>query len=325
MGKKSKKDVITFETDIENNLQRLYKILNGKTYQPGPYTQFYVRDPKLRLIHKATVIDRVVHHIVSRELDPIFESTFITHSYSCRKNKGTHRGMIALQKMALRVSKNDTKTCWALKCDIKKFFASVNHNLLFEILKRRIKDEDFLNLLWKIIDGFSSDRTTNPLNKKGIPIGNLTSQFFSNIYMNELDQFVKHKLMVKYYLRYADDFVLLSQSKEYLENLISPIDQFLREKLDLELHPDKIIFGKFRSGIDFLGYIVFPYHIMPRTKTKKRLLRKIKAKINEFKSGQISEEKMNQTIQSYLGYLGHANTYQFRKELENQIWFWLTE
>jgi len=306
VGKKSRKDVVIFEADLE----KLYKILNNKNYQPGSYTQFYVRDPKLRLIHKATVADRVVHHIVSRELEPIFEPTFIAHSYSCRKNKGTHRGVIALQRMARKASRNNTRTCWVLKCDIKKFFASVNHKILFEILKRKIKDEDFLNLLWKIIDGFYSDRTTDPLNKKGIPIGNLTSQFFSNIYMNELDQFIKHNLRLKYYLRYADDFVILSQSKDYLESLLFPIDHFLTEKLDLEFHPGKIIFRKFRSGIDFLGYVIFPYHIMPRTKTKKRLLRKIKLKIDEFKSGQISHEKMNETIQSYLGYLGHANTYQ---------------
>lgn len=311
--------------DFPENFANLCKILQEKTYRPGSYTSFYVRDPKLRLIHKATVVDRVVHHIVSRELEPIFEPTFIAQSYSCRKNKGTHRGMLALQKMALKLSRNNARTCWALKLDIKKFFASVNHKILFEILKRKIKDADFLDLLWKIIDGFYSDRTIDLSNKKGIPIGNLTSQFFSNIYMNEFDQFVKHKLKVKHYLRYADDFVILSQSKDYLERLIPLIDQFLREKLDLELHPDKIVFRKFRSGIDFLGYIVFPYHIMPRTKTKKRLLRKIKAKVNEFKSGQISEEKMNETIQSYLGYLGHANTYQFVKELQNQIWFWLTE
>lgn len=311
--------------DFPENCANLCKILQEKTYRPGLYTSFYVRDPKLRLIHKATAVDRVVHHIVSRELEPIFEPTFIAQSYSCRKNKGTHRGMLALQKMALKVSRNNARTCWSLKLDIKKFFASVSHKILFETLKRKIKDEDFLDLLWKIIDGFCSDRTIDLSNKKGIPIGNLTSQFFSNIYMNEFDQFVKHQLKVKHYLRYADDFVILSQSKSYLHCLIPLIDQFLREKLDLELHPDKIIFRKFRSGIDFLGYIIFPHHIMPRTKTKKRLLRKIKAKINEFKFGQISEKKMNETIQSYLGYLGHANTYQFRKELENQIWFWLTE
>jgi len=306
-------------------LRDLHKAIVEKTYQPAGYTQFYVRDPKLRLIHKATVVDRVVHHIVSKELEPIFESTFIAHSYSCRKNKGTHKGVLALQKMALKASKNDRITCWAVKCDIKKFFASINHKILLEIISKKIKDENFLDLIIRIIDGFYSDRTIDPKNKKGIPIGNLTSQFFSNIYLNAFDQFVKHKLKVKYYLRYADDFVLLSEDREYLENLLIPIEKFLEDKLDLEIHPQKIIFRKFRSGIDFLGYVIFPDHILPRTKTKRRLLRKIRFKINEFKAGKISEEKMNETIQSYLGYLEHSNAYRFEKGLKNLIWFWLRE
>lgn len=324
-GKKTKTDVVKFGEDIDNNLKNLQKELESETYQPAGYTQFYVRDPKLRLIHKATVVDRVVHHIVSKELEPIFEPTFIAHSYSCRKNKGTHKGVFALQGMALRESKNNRITCWAVKCDIKKFFASINHKILLEIISKKIKDEDFLDLIIRIIDSFYSDRTIDTADKKGIPIGNLTSQFFSNIYLNELDQFIKHKLKVKYYLRYADDFVLLSEDRKYLEDLLIPIREFLKDELDLEIHPQKIIFRKFRSGIDFLGYVIFPDHILPRTKTKRRLLRKIRFKINEFKVGKISEEKMNETIQSYLGYLEHSNAYKFEEELRNLIWFWLKE
>lgn len=317
--------MLLFERNLGQNLSDLYDTLKQKTYYPGEYVGFYIKDPKIRLIHKATVRDRVVHHIVSQMLEPIFEPTFIAHSYSCRKDKGTHRGVLALQKMVRKVSKNNSSICWSLKCDIRKFFASVNQKILFEILSRKIKDEDFLNLLWKIIDSFHSDRTLDLNNKKGIPIGNLTSQFFSNIYMNELDQFIKHELKVKYYLRYADDFIILSEDRQYLENLILSIENFLIKQLDLELHPNKIVFSKLRGGIDFLGYIIFPYHILPRTKTKRRLLRKIKAKVREFKLGRISEEKLNQTIQSYLGYLGHSRSYKFKEKLKNLIWFWLTE
>lgn len=216
-------------------------------------------------------------------------------------------------------------TCWALKCDVKKFFASVNHSILFEILQQKIGDQDFLNLLGKIIGSHYSDRTVDFLDKKGMPLGNLTSQFFANIYLNELDQFVKHELKVKHYVRYADDFVFLSHDRKYLEDLVIPVEQFLKQKLALKLHPQKVIFRKLRSGIDFLGYIIFPHHILPRTKTKKRLFRKIRTKIKEFKAGKISEDKLNATIQSYLGYLSHANAYKFKQELENQIWFWLTE
>lgn len=314
-GKKAKKDVVIFGEDKENNLEKLREKLIDKTYKPGGYSKFFVHDPKIRIIHKANVADRIVHHIVSNVLEEIFEPAFIHHSYACRKEKGTHKGVLALQKMARKVSLNNTQVCWVLKCDIRKFFAHVNHKTLLKILVERIKDQDFLDLLEKIIDSF-------PL---GIPIGNLTSQFFSNIYLNELDQYIKHELKVKYYLRYADDFAFISHDRTYLLNLIDPIRKFLKQELDLELHPAKTIFSKFGSGIDFLGYIIFPKHILPRTKTKRRLLRKIREKIRQFKAGKITEKSLNQTIQSYYGFLSHANAYKFKQELQNLILFWLTE
>src|SRR3989344_6933415 len=136
-GKKDKKDVIQFEENLSHNLLELHRNLLGKTYKPGSYTGFYVRDPKIRLIHKATVVDRVVHHIVSDQLERVFDPTYIAHSYSCRKDKGTHRGVLAFQKMAIKASKNNTETCWALKCDVRKFFPSVNHKILMKILTRK--------------------------------------------------------------------------------------------------------------------------------------------------------------------------------------------
>jgi len=325
VGKKKKKDVLAFERNREDNLFTLYQELKNKTYLPGTYSKFYVKDPKLRLIHKATVVDRIVHHIVSNELEKIFEPTFYAHSYSCRKGRGTHRGVLAFQKIALRASKNNTRVCWVVKCDVKKFFASVNHKILLNILRTKIKDEEFMDLMQKIVTGFYSDRTTDLNNKRGIPIGNLTSQFFSNIYLNELDQYVKHIHKVEYYLRYADDFVMLSTSREYLEKMVAEVQTFLKETLDIELHPDKIIYRKFASGVDFLGYIIFPRYILPRTKTKRRLLKKIRQKVREYKEKKITYERLNQTIQSYLGFLGHANTYKFRQDLQNLIWFWITE
>lgn len=324
-GKKTKKDVVDFGENKENNLNKLRKELVGKTYQPGGYSQFFVHDPKPRTIHKANVTDRIVHHIVSDVLEKIFEPTFIHHSYACRKEKGTHKGVFALQTMARKESLNNTRTCWVLKCDIKKFFAGVNHKTLLKLLAKRIGDQDFLNLLEKIIYSFCSNKTINLVNEEGIPIGNLTSQFFSNVYLNELDQYVKHQLKIKYYLRYADDFAFISHDRTFLLNLINPIRKFLKQELDLELHPGKIIMNKFSSGVDFLGYIVFPKYILPRTKTKRRLLKKIKEKIKQFKSGKITKESLNQTIQSYYGFLIHANTYNFKQELQNLILFWLTE
>ena len=216
-------------------------------------------------------------------------------------------------------------TCWVLKCDIKKFFDSINHRILLAILAKKIADEDFFLLLQKIIISFYSDRTVDLEDKRGIPIGNLTSQFFSNIYLNELDQFIKHTVKVNYYVRYADDFVFLSPDKSYLEALLPQIEKFLRERLDLELHPQKISYRKFRSGVDFLGYIIFPHYILPRTKTRRRLFRKIYARVMDYKAGKIDEEKLNQTVQSYLGYLSHANSYSLQNTLKNILWYWLTE
>lgn len=311
-GKKNKNDVLEFEYDLEENLFKLQKDLLNKVYQPGGYTKFYVKDPKMRLIHKATIADRLVHHLVSKYLESIFEPEFITHSYASRKNKGTHKAVLTLQGMANNLSKRDQKICWILKLDIEKFFASVNHKILIKILTGKISDSNFLDLLQRIIKSFP---------EKGIPIGNLTSQYFANIYLNKLDQFMTKSLNLGYYIRYADDFVILSDNKEGLLNLIPLINKFLEYSLNLTLHPQKIILRKFRSGIDFLGYVIFPNHILPRTKTKRRLVKKIKEKINKYKKEELAGEKLKATINSYLGYLGHANTYAFRKKLVRMIKF----
>jgi len=323
--KKSKRDVIFFERYLENNLFKIYEILKNHSYSSSKYSHFFIRDPKLRLIHKAPVFDRVIHHIVSRELERIFEPTFYAHSYSCRKNRGTHKALTAFKKLAMQASRNGANTCWVLKCDVKKYFASIDHKILMALLAKRIRDKQFLELLETIIDGFQSDRTVDFSNKKGVPIGNLTSQHFANIYLDKFDLYIKHDLKVKYYVRYADDFVILSRSCEFLKSLVEPIQIFLAQELGLELHEDKIIIGRFRDGIDFLGYVIFPNFILPRTKTKRRMFRKIKGKAREYKSGKITFAKLDETIQSYFGYLSHANSYKLKRGLKNMIWYWLTE
>lgn len=169
--------------------------------------------------------------------------------------------------MTRKISKNYTSPCWVVKCDVKKFFASIDHEILITLLKTRVCDVSILRLLEEVIYSFTSDGKKD----KGIPLGNLTSQVFANIYLNELDQFVKHTLKIKYYLRYADDFLIISNRKEELKTYIKPISTFLEEKLKLELHPKKIIFRNLYWGIDFLGYIILPHYILPRIKTKRRI------------------------------------------------------
>lgn len=302
-GKHSKKDVQKFELRLEDNLFNLHQNLKTKTYRHSSYTAFNIYDPKFRHIHKALVRDRVVHHAIVSKIEPIFDKSFIFDSYSCRKGKGMHRAVKRLSNFARKVSRNYTGKCFVLKMDIKKFFASIDHEILIDFLKKKLADEDLIWLLQNIIHSFSEG--------KGIPIGNLTSQIFANIYLNKLDKFVKNELRIKYYIRYADDFVILSNEKEYLKNLIPIIDQFLRDNLKLSIHQEKIVIRKLIQGIDFLGYIVLPQYLLPRTKTRRRIFRKLGQKIGS--------EAFHQTLQSYLGYLKHANSYKIVQQVQDRF------
>jgi len=278
----------------------LHTDLKNKTYIHSKYDAFKINDPKPRDIHKASVRDRLLHHAIFRVLYPYFDKQFITHSYSSRKNKGTHRALISFKKMSNKVSKNNTKTLWILKCDVKKFFTSIDHAILKAILAKHIQDSDTLNLLNHIIDSFHTQPNT------GLPLGNLTSQLLVNVYMNEFDQWVKHKLRAKNYIRYADDFVILGSDKDLLKRYLSDIKEFLKTTLVLDLHPKKVSITTLASGVDFLGWVHFPHHRVLRTVTKKRMFRNLE--VNEY-----TEESM----QSYLGMLLYGNAYNLSQEVQN--------
>ncbi len=322
--KQKRRDVQQFEWRLEENIFQLHRNLKYCRYKHGAYSSFYIQDSKQRHIHKATVQDRILHHAVFAILNPIFEPTFISNSFSCRIGKGTHKGINILEKLTRKISNNTFKLCFVLKCDIRKFFETIDHRILLNIIRRRIKDNNALWLLEEIVESFSSQYSTI-FNQKGLPLGNLTSQLFANIYLNEFDQFVKHKLKIKHYIRYTDDFVIVADDKPYLENLINIIRSFLLDKLVLELHPKKITIRKFHQGIDFLGYIVLPHYRRLRTKTRQRIFRKLKERVKEYKKDTISKQTLEQSLQSYLGVLSHANTYELSNELKNQFWFWLNE
>src|SRR3990167_7132742 len=263
-GKRKKLDVLEFQTDLMHQISCLHEELKSKTYKHGGYKHFKIADPKPRNIHKAIVRDRLLHHAIYRKLYPFFDRTFIYDSYSCRVGKGTHRAMNQFRRFAYQVSKNHTRTCWVLKCDIRKFFASIGHQVLFLILEQHIPDQDIMRLLREVVNSFPRGRTSC----NGLPLGNLTSQLLVNIYMNEFDQYVKHQLRAKYYVRYADDFVVLSNDKQELEERLRYIVVFLRDRLKLQLHPDKVSIKTFASGVDFLGWVHFPDHRVLRTATK---------------------------------------------------------
>jgi retron-type reverse transcriptase len=231
--KRAKKDVQEFQVHLMDNILLLHKDLMNKRYVHGGYYAFNISDPKPRNIHKASVRDRLLHHAIYRILYPFFDKKFIADSYSCRKWKGTHRALKRFQSFVYKVSKNNTKNIWVLKCDIRKFFASIDQDILFEILRKHIKDEDIIWLIHRVVKSF------NTPTGKGLPLGNLTSQLLVNVYMNEFDQYMKNDLRTKYYIRYADDFVIMHEKKEYLVEVLEKIKDFLEEKLTLALHPDK--------------------------------------------------------------------------------------
>jgi len=316
-GKGKKEGVQRFQLRFMENILALHADLRNRTYRHGPYRYFRIADPKPRDIHKASVRDRLLHHALYRKLSPFFDRTFIADSFSCRLGKGTHRAMNRFRAFAYKASRNHTRTCFVLKCDIRKFFANIDHEILFSVLSAHISDADILGLLKNIVRSFSTPPLNLPLGegerRKGLPLGNLTSQLLVNIYMNEFDRFVKHILKVKYYIRYADDFVILSPDRTVLEKLLLFIREFLSERLKLSLHSDlpaprtrqagKVFIKTLASGADFLGWVHFPGHRVLRTATKRRMFRRI----SEYNLG------------SYLGLCKHGNTFGVQQALDSFV------
>lgn len=303
-GKKNKKDTQEFGRYLMHNIISLHNDLKNKTYKHGEYKSFKISDPKPRDIHKSSVRDRLLHHAIYRVFYPHFDNRFICDSYSCRFGKGTHKAIQRFKYFAGKVSKNNTKTCWILKCDIRKFFANIDHRILLEILEKNVKDKDVIWLLGEVIGSFNTKGRENV----GLPLGNLTSQLLVNIYMDEFDQFVKNALHEKYYIRYADDFVFMSEDKARIKKIIPKISEFLEDKLKLSLHPDKLFVKTLASGVDFLGWVHFEKHRIIRTSTKKRMFRNI-----------VMKNGKKETVQSYLGSLKHGNTEKLKGEIYEMI------
>jgi len=297
-GKKSRSDVKAYQTNLKPNLLDLHHALLSGTYVHGAYEPFTICDPKTRKIHKATVRDRLVHQTIVSAIEPQFEKRFIFNSYSCRVGKGTHAGVERLRLFLRQESCNSTRKVYALKCDVRQFFASIDHEVLMRLIEKRVGGEQALELMRTVILSHGAETG------KGIPLGNVTSQLFANIYLHELDWFMKQTLGIKHYLRYCDDFVIVSTDKAYLESLVEPIRKFFDVHLKLELHPHKVSIRSWHQGIDFLGYILRPYATTIRTKTKRRMLKRI----NENNSS------------SYLGICTHANEFNLSEVLKLIAW-----
>jgi retron-type reverse transcriptase len=303
-GKRNKKDVQVFQYCLLDNIKELHIDLKNEIYAHGSYHEFNISDPKPRIIHKASVRDRLLHHAIYRVLYPFFSTLFIEDSYSCQIGKGTHKALEKFKLYADMVSIGNTQTAWILKCDIKKFFASIDQEILLQILKEHIVDIQILSLLKIIIQSFSSS-----VPGKGLPLGNLTSQLLVNIYMNKFDHCVKDTLKVERYIRYADDFVFMSRDKKYLENTLTEAEKFLGQKLKLKLHPNKVSIKTLYSGVDFLGWVHFPKHKVLRTVTKKRMFKNLK------------NNPKNNTYQSYMSLIKHGNTYKLQNKMDKNLLF----
>jgi RNA-directed DNA polymerase len=306
-GKTKKSDVKEFEKNLASNLKLLHNELKYKIYRPEPLKTFVICDPKTRKISKSAFRDRIVHHALVRIIEPIFDKAFICDSCANRIGKGTLCALNRFEKFKRQVTDNLSKETFCFKADIKHYFKEVDKNILLEIIQRKIKDEKIIWLIKAILDNFDKE--------KGMPLGNLTSQFFANIYLNELDYFVKKELKAKYYIRYVDDFVILHKSELQLAKWRKEIEIFLRERLKLELHPEKSKMLNLSCGIDFVGFRNFYYHRLLR----KRNVIKIKQKIQEFKENKISAEKFAEILSGWNAYSKWSNNYNLSRRLTKEI------
>ncbi len=318
-GKTKKIYVKEFEENLAYNLKVLHDELKNQTYQPKPLETFILRDPKTRKISKSDFRDRIIHHALIKVLEPIFNKTFIYDSHANRKKHGTLLAIQRFEKFMRKVSKNGKINGWfnnnqvkgyCLKADIKHYFQEVDHKILLKILKKKIVDEKVIWLIKRILVSEKRDMRIY-INKKGIPLGNLTSQFFANVYLNELDYFIKHKLKAKYYLRYVDDFVILHSSKSQVRIWKQKINLFLKENLKLKLHPDKSRIISLSRGIDFVGFRNFYYFKLLRKRNIKNMLNKIK----KLKKGNISYNKFIESFQGWKAYANWANTHSLINKL----------
>jgi len=323
-AKRFRDNVACFNMNLERNLLQLQDDLRDQNYQPGEYDSFYIYQPKKRLISAAPYRDRVVHHALCNLIEPFFERSFIFDSYANQKGKGTHRAVTRFQKYLCQYK-------YVLKCDIKKYFPSIDHKILKENIRKKIADQKTLWLIDTIIDNsnpqekinvyFPGDDLFTPWERRrGLPIGNLTSQFFANVYLNDFDHFVKEKLRCKAYQRYVDDFVMLDNDKMRLKEMGKAANEFLMG-LRLSIHPKKYQIFLNNQGIDFLGYLVFPTHIRLRKSNALRFRRRFKKMAEKYRAGKIKLENVNPSVQSWLGHACFANTYNLRRSIFSQIKF----
>ncbi len=315
-GKGYRKEIILFNLKQEEYIMWLYEQLKTGNYRHGGYTIFYVTEPKVRKIEKSRYMDRIVHRwVVDNFLKQYFEKSFIIHTYACIKNRGMHKACLDVQK-TMKHCKMIWNNYYILKMDIRKYFDNIDKNILFQILRRKITDKKLLWLLKEIIySNCTKEELENPLGKrKGLPIGNYTSQTFANIYLNELDQYIKHNLKIKYYFRYLDDMIILVETKKEAKMCLEDIKKFLKSHLELELNEKTQIF-KSKQGVNFCGYKINEYRLKIRDRGKRKLKKKIKELKYNIKCGKISSKEAKKYLCGHIGYIHYANIHNLTKNI----------
>jgi retron-type reverse transcriptase len=323
-GKRFRENVLVFNYNLESELFRLQAELQSKTYHPGAYTTFDIFEPKPRMISAAPYRDRVVHHALCNVILPIFERTFIDDSYANRIGYGSHRALRRCTDFA-------RSSTYVLQCDIRKYFPSIDHEILKSQLRRKIKCADTIWLIDTIIDSsnsqepaidyFPDDDLLMPLQRRrGLPIGNLTSQFFANVYLNGLDHFVKEQIKATKYLRYVDDFALFSDDKMFLEQAKIRIAEYL-SNLRLKLHPAKSQISATKHGTIFVGFRILPSRIRVRNHNLRQGQKRLQQMLCDYKNGEIEQEEISQSIQSWVAHLKHGDTWRLRQKIFTDFQF----
>lgn len=312
VNKTNKHELLLFEMDLENNIANLIRQIKQGKYHVGKYRDFVIYEPKERLIRALPYRDRIIHQwYVYEFIKPYILPRLISDTYACIDDRGTHKAVEKVQKY-MRIMKRNYDEYYILKCDVKKFFYSIDKRILFDIMKKYISDKHLLDFTKLII----FDETDNI----GIPIGNYTSQFFANIYLNELDQYVKNVLKVKYYVRYMDDFVCLAQSKEEAKYLKNHIELFLNEKLNLSFN-EKSRYYPNKMGVDFCGYRIFETHRLLRVNSKRKIKRMIKGWNRLYERGVLNEHWVLLRWNSWLAHASQSDSYTFERKMYDRIVF----
>ena len=311
-AKRYKADVLKFSANLEENLINIQNHLIWKSYRPSPYKYFTIYEPKERLIAALPFTDRVVHHALCNVIEPICERSMIHDSYACRVGQGVLAGVLRTTQFL-----RDTHRLWGrvycLKADIKKFFPSIDHEVLKKILRRRIACRDTVGLIDTIIDSTGDDR--------GLPIGSLTSQLWANVYLNELDHYIKERLRIRYYARYMDDFVILHDDKKALQAILDDVTVFLDEQLRLKLNRKTQIFPIGPRSLDFLGYRIWPDYRLLRKNNVRRTKRKLHKYERLYGQGLIGLGRIHPSIMSWIGHCKHADSYRLRSKVLTELVF----